>query len=64
MDEEDKEAFDSVFGTQPYELCAQHWKPVTRKRWWWASDENLQFPEDTQVKVAENGVKKIIPSAT
>ena len=57
MLEEDKKAYDIVFGTQfhAFELCASWWTPVTRKRWWWMNFIPI-FPPDVLQTKMPNGI--------
>ena len=48
MDVADQVAFDAVFNSKPYALCARHFSAVTRPRLWWKSHP-LALPTDTEV---------------
>ena len=63
MDPEHRVAYDSVFGKPPLLLCASHFAPVTRKRLWWTNN-NPDWPEGTEVKTREDGVRVVKPPAT
>ena len=62
MDRDDMLKFNEVFGSWPWELCSRHWKPVTRRRWWWL-DFAPSFPEGTRLERTQSGATRIIPAA-
>ena len=62
LDCDDMLQFNEVFGSWPWELCSRHWKPVTRRRWWWL-DFAPSFPEGTRLERTQSGATRIIPVA-
>ena len=60
MDDQDKVAYDAVFGSQSraFELCSSWWAPVTRKRWWWVNFQPI-FPSNVKCTTMPSGITRI-----
>ena len=58
---EDRKVYDDVFpGGRAFEICARHWVPVTRPRWWWFSCAPT-WPEGTRISEPKEGVALVAP---
>ena len=64
MDFDDMLQFNSVFNSYPWELSSRHWKPVTRRCWWWTDEDDLVFPKGTTTSTDRPGIRRIQPQAT
>ena len=58
MDSSDRVAYDSVFGSSPYELCCKWWLPITRKRWFWLNF-TPSFGLEVKLTKLPNGIIQI-----
>ena len=63
MSMQNRQTYDQVFPSRPYELCCKWWLPVTRKRWWW-TDGEIHLPLEATVKLHEDGLSKITVNAS
>ena len=62
MSQDARLAYDGVLGTTPVEICARHFSPVTRPRWWWIWPSPT-WPSDTSFEpsLKDSEVPELIP---
>ncbi len=63
MPDADRVQYNSIHGSQPFEVCSRWFTAITRPRWWWFSNVP-QWPADTTTAPLGQfpGVTEVFPS--